>query len=651
VHGGLRLLAHRWLIATAVVGVAGCTLLAELDAHEASVAGGDDASTDATSTEGSVDDAVAPVGPELPAPCVAGGTIFVSSSKLADDANPGDSYLAPKATVVAAIAAAKGADDAGPVKRCVAVCNGTYSTARIQIEDPISLYGGFDCGTWKRPPLDIDNPLTILASDPVSSTGSLLIIGGPRVGRDTIVEGFRFDHAKGSTINVGALGEPTIRFNQILNRSAQAVARAILIGNSSPEIANNQIIAHPVGAALPAEAIYISTDSTATKTEPWIHDNDIAAFDGVASTSTVLPVGSMGVYVQGHASVKMTRANKNPFANNRVILRSGSSPIDGFDSIAFDVEGSNNNSTAAMQIDIVNSLLQAGPGAGGVRGRAGVRLVGAGQFVVEGNRISGGSEPDAGADLARYVVGVVCEKTTGAVITNDFIFAGHATDNVPIAGVYLQAATGTVIRHDTIFVDAASAGVGRGFHVYADATTKGTVVQNNVLAGSRQRVTGVGAQSCAIGGSVDVLDHNLFFASDVALVGRGSQLDGGANACPAWKLPDDIAGGASDAGADAAGYGGNLLFVGDASCNGCVPGCDPLSVSCQATFFADWTRAGTNLDAGWRLNATTSRCAYARGGVDLTQAPQGVKVDAFGATRTPQVSMGAHELDTPCIAP
>ena len=133
-------------IVVLIAGVLGtsfaCTSF-ESDATEAPTA--DAATAEATTT---VDAATADAGICDSGSCVSGcpgGVVYVSPA--GSDGNIGCVQTAPKATVGGAIAYIK---TLALVDHEVHVCRGTYREAKLRLDYPVSLRGGYECASWTR---------------------------------------------------------------------------------------------------------------------------------------------------------------------------------------------------------------------------------------------------------------------------------------------------------------------------------------------------------------------------------------------------------------------------------------------------------------------------------------------------------------------
>lgn len=662
---GQRVAATVLACACAPIALAACAAIAGLGDEPTrevgTTDGGGEAGLDA---DGSGDEAETSTGPDAPpAGCTLANVLYVS--RAGSDANDGRTRTAPKATIGAAIdVVRRSVPDAAASGACVLVADGAYGE-NVLLDVPVSLYGGYDPGTWHRDALASVGLRTIVKGS--AGPNCTLRATGATITRAVVVDGIEFDgsdettsDACGAFVGVGA--SPVLTHDAFRGGSSTAGnAQAVIVFEGSPELAFDSIAGGRTSGSSAKWSAGLVLHAGQGDYTPSVHDNVI---DGgtSASTNATLSIAAVGVYVVGGADLHMTLAAGNPFARNVVHGGTGDyeATTNGYAAVGIYDQG------ASGPIDFVDNTIDGGLGM--LKGRQAGVLLGAGAVPVRivGNRIFGGGRvqgqapPQADVDAA---VEVDLYTEVNVEITNNFLHAGSGQDGVAHLGLHFEntgvltaARGGVVVRHNTIYAQAE--GSARGADVYVGDQVVGVVLTNNAFVGNRDKVAAISTYACPAASIFDAIDNNLFFESSRGLLEEGYLADGTflGGSCPGASTPDDLA-------KRGAGWTGNVSLDYDATCDAgnCIPGCVGTTAdACLQGFFASWTTNGVAelVDGGWRLPPDGGAyCAYTRGGLDLT-TPAGsgpdaspVMRDAYDASRTPPPSMGAEEVDGPCRAP
>jgi hypothetical protein len=597
-----------------------------------------DSSPDVATDAPSCPDAGAPVD-AAPALCAA-GIVYVSPS--GDDARDGCTPCTAKQSIGGALASivaattpgdagatdggtmdaghpgdaghASDAGDAGSSALAMAihVCAGTFAEAALTLAVPVSLMGGYSCGTWSRtasygyPTFDgVDETIVTPASSQLDV--DTLRITGAAVDSTVLVDGLTFKGTTTSTagraaIHVQSNAAPVLSNDQILGGSANTpspgagASNGMIVSGASPEITLDLIDGGSgTGTGIGSMGIYVSAGS------PSIHGNTIHGGSGHGDGG-----GSFAIYDEGGA---LTRAAGAAIRTN---------VIDGGTGFTSEMSGIATMGIFARQtVDVLQ------------------------------NRVFAGAPGGSG-----YVYGI-SDFGTGSLIADNMVLAGPDADTYPIT---LSGPT-PLVAFNTVFGGKRSDGLFSGqISVFG---SQSAVIKSNLLLGDGvANSAGIVVDACY--GDVLTIENNAFGNNYHGTYA----VNGGGSGCYAnWTSGSGQAVGAMQTSLMAVGVttGGNIglesdCMSGDTNCThvaSCTDvtgpadaGADPTS-ACMTELISSWSASDqgkTDLFAGgWTLPPTdpcpllNAALAVAATGDDLYGTPR----PAMGA-----VTMGAYQIPT-----
>jgi hypothetical protein len=611
--------------------------------------------------------------------------IFVAPT--GQDGAPGTKG-APKQTLKAAVEAA-GTTGKGEV----CLCKGTYpESSGVRLDKPISLRGGFDCGTWKRLPEALTDKLqneTILVADKgsQSSEGSTLYFTGGLVTGATEVEGLtirRGESAENGPLMLGSaavrVGEgagPTIQRCSIEGGNGSGngkFASGLLVTEgSAPTVRFNRI----TGGGGTASGIGVRI--LMNKPGGVYEQNLVMGGMGTVECTvpegegqgTEIPWASAGLWVTGSGALTLKENQIHGGSGKRT--QGCARSITG---VALQQKG------GPLDATLEGNVIDAGSSdAGGLM--TGVFAALSGQLLASGNRIYGGSLD--GDNPQASTAGLWIEPGSAPQLTlmNGMIHGGNGTKKKAAGStaVALLGGSGKVL-HSTLFAGGLAAGATESsavttLHVGAGSTD--VFLERNYIQ-APVAAAGV-SRSLYLERCVDELKSvvvNLFTNGATVL-----QFSPEKSACYKDKTPpildaavaqDLAAPGCTEPGCKAF----ELALLAD-TCANPGPSCVifPCKLSgdatnCQDGLFANWSAADTGRAAlvgatptpdsplvpdkkglGWRLDSASGPlpCPLVQAKPKLSPDLPTPTVDLFGTPRTGDFSPGAEEIDGTCKGP
>jgi hypothetical protein len=608
------------------------------------------------------------------------GKVVYVSSELGDDSYNGCSPCYPKKTIRSALEmygqagfdAAYGAGGASGDELSgysVRVCAGVYSEAGLELHQPISLRGGYDCDSWERsagyghPLYDAVNRSEIVnASDALQ--GATLIVSGADVGPSTIIDGFTIHGFAGSLDGVVAVAvrdgaAPTISNNQIFGgEGANDPIGSIGIGvsgSSYPDIYRNEIAGGSgTGTSVGSAGIAVDGEPSA----PYIHENTIDGGSGQAFQQ-----GSVGLYLE--TSGQMTDALGRPIEGNTIYggtglqegpisnTRSASAAVwlygtGAFDLIANEIDGGDSTQAGGVMSEggIAFAITYGGGGSEGLR--------------ILRNRIYGGEVPGTyGQSRGIFVNGGVASGAE-LIIANNMIHGGKAYDYA--YGVFLLDADFAKIAFNDIFAGIVSTATDYINPAVYLSSSIGTTLRSNIIATfADEPAVGIMSTHCPEAFPIKVLANNLVIDSPNGLLGFTTPDCGSTQYASVQVAQTKIetctpstAGACQDNGGSVAT--GNFTLRSDCTndsrcydydaCNQA----DGSTTSCMSLVFAGWNAGDVGktelFGPGWLLGTHTP-CTVVQGGADPDLE---FSQDLFGQQRGAPNSIGAVEFDDTCTS-
>lgn len=653
----------------AVASVAGCNALFDIQPGQLTGAdsgpgvdsgaeAGGDASTDSGGADVSSD-----------APACAGPTIYVSVT-TGTDTNPGCSSNSPKKSIGAAIAAAAATSTVTSIQ----VCKGIYNENPLVLSTPTSLYGGYNCNTWKRTPTygypTFDGTEGTVIQNAAASVSSVTLeLSGTAVTSAVVVDGFivlgatsGVASATVSAVLVTNGAAPTLSNNQLTGGSLTvpdfiASAGVTLSSGGSPTITNNKInggngTVPPTSTESGHASVGIQADGTSATVQ--ILDNQISG--GSGATLNTLADGSVAMNLFGGS----TGAGPIYTIRGNTIVAGTGTSTGGADTSGVFLLGT-------QSVDFESNSVDGGGGSTGTRCSDGVivNINGASKFI--GNRIYGGNCGASSNATAPQGLKVIGPLGTAPLIYNNMIHSGTAT-NTPLYGPSALLLTGGLkgadVRHNTLIGGSSNGATPQA--LWLDEPTSGVTVVNNILAGTATDA-GVFVSRCGDAGppSLAAFENNLIFATSLGLLKWDATCNGGAGYATVDATTAELL--ATQTGATVSG---NVTLA--SSCttdagtdSGCVAlaGCTSPQ-TCLTAFFGAWDVASNGyknlfpatpftgacptvglppLGNGWTLVTTPAPpCKVTQSSVGDQTLP-GLNVDLYGNCRSSTPTMGAEE--------
>lgn len=550
-------------------------------------------------------------------------------SPAGQDNQSGCSPAAAKRTIGAAIITAAASSSASPQ---VMVCHGIYDENVLLNATSVSLQGGFDCSQFARA-ADYGYP----AFDPVneavvapSGSGSALEVTGS-IAPSVVVDGFSFhgspvDNSPAVSIHDG----PSIVLsnNRVVGGSGSGYSTGstgLDIRNASPEITHDAIDG---GSGTTSTSHIYGSIGVYLEGLAHIHDNQITGGTGTlgGDETTVQQTASIGLIASGGAFTGALAIQGN-------VIDAGHGTSLGTPT-NFDVEGV---SILTGSVDLVSNTISGGDWAcSGFCAKTAVSTLQCDTVGLEGNRIYGGG----GGSASAGVWAVLINNSKSVQIVNNMIHSGNREGTLAAAAsdISLAYVSNAFIAHNTVFLAPSLAG--SALHSFPTSLVQQFTVENNLFLSSGQG-TALDLWRC---NGLAALRNNAFSPMTTLFDAHGS------TSCPGDNSLATVAATESLIVSDSGNAQGNIAIAATCSSSACatVSGCGSGGDQCAEALLDGFGASDlgfSGLTSGrWAL-AASPPCKISQGGMDLTsQVPQ----DAFGAPRTPPVSMGASEMDGAC---
>ncbi len=357
----------------------------------------------------------------LPPPCP-GDERFLYVSPKGNDTNDGCSAAKPKATIKAAVTAitkarAGSTADGGVNGWEVHVCAGTYKESQLVVEYPLSIRGGYDCGSFKRDDGFGYAKGFASANETILQNGAyspeynsplsfVLRRQDTKITRTTtLIDGLTIDGGEGNSGTVGITitdgASPTIQDNKIKGGSGVCSSTfgsmGIWVVDGSPLIKNNDI-----------------HGGTGSCYEP---DTPPDARKGRGAGN-----GSYGMLLQGGA-----RAPREGEPDGVAVIEN---KINGGSGTGADATTAVAVASAGKREIRDNYITWDKPRmeASGYNGGIGVSAVGDTELIIDGNTIKGGN---ASCFESCLNWGILAAETARIRITNNRVYGGDAVMDAP----------------------------------------------------------------------------------------------------------------------------------------------------------------------------------------------------------------------------
>jgi hypothetical protein len=632
-----------------------------------------DAATDAANSDaGEASDA-------MPGDCT---IIYVSTT--GDVRNSGCSPSDPLPSIVSALSAARARSL--PTKE-VHVCKGTYSEKALVLDQPISLFGGYDCTTWTRDPtyayptLKTAYETRIVYDVSVQPTqDAVLDVVGPAVGKSTTIDGFTIAASDPTT---GCSASYCIGVALRLEKKATpAIANNVILGGGSLDTPGFVSI----GLAVSDDPMAPPAIAGAEITHNYIHGGSGKGEFHPGSTGVSIQLGGMGPHLvenvidggsgsgdyvmagQVHGSVgidaadgRMTVADGNPIERNTIHAGTGKALWCGGGQGCF----GNGDSVGSIgvvawsEVDLTANTIDGGAGSSTLMASStAVEIVPAGRVRVLGNTLFGGTGNGVAAPATILVLG---RPVDAVEIDNNFIVgptgqsAGRAlwlaSGFYPFNQGVVVARNNTIVAPRVLTPSASQFTPWGAVDILVDPDNAGAIIQNNIFIGRDQAIER-GLMSVGCAPKLGAFDSNVFVSQPT--LSSSTDPDAG---CVTTTLPS------FEAMLDASASNNARLAP---TCSGEDGGCWTCATAkaCGALLFDTYTDGVTEVaDGGLKLNGTGSApCAVTQGARDFTTDGGSILVDGgavilspvavdfYGTKRTPGVSRGAHEApdNQPC---
>lgn len=501
----------------------------------------------------------------------------------------------------------------------VHVCQGTYTEEALVLDYPLSLLGGYDCGSFKKA-----NGGTLIADGNKGANRTALTVRGAALTRAISISGLtirptnadQFIDPVVTTVAIAVRdgASPTLRNLAIeggRSPDRMGLAIGIDISDASPEIADVSVL----GGIGTQEVIGVRIAGGA----PFIHDSKVIG--GSEAVGPDAAGTAYGAFIEGAHSSDAEPWHDVTFTagaarRGGVALRIASSTR--FAMSAASVLGPTTYAGSASGIEAVDTEVEL------TRSR-----------VASGSPAVNGNVPVAAIDATRSPL----------VLTNSVIVATGVLD-ADVTGVAVRGAPARIVHNTLLFYIGPGAGIGAaqsGVRVTQGATGV-DIIDNLMLANSAIYLRGVRLDGACDGFAASRL-------GDVranAFVQMGQALDfyDGGPACTSTLAPSYLSVAEAALAPHAAGLvAGNVELVDD--CTG-----DPSAAcrtcsrpNCQSSIIVPWTQLNSPSSAellsspGYSF-APAVPCVLATGGI-VTNPP--VPVDVHGSARGTKPSIGAWE--------
>jgi hypothetical protein len=614
-----------------------------------------------------------------------GKAIFVAPT--GQDGAPG-TRGAPKQTLKNAVDTAQ---TTGKVEVCL--CKGTYpESSGVRLDKPISLRGGFDCGTWKRLPEALTDKLqneTILVTDKGSqaSEGAALYFTGGAVTAATVVEGLtirRGDSAENgpqalgsAAVRVGEEASPTIQRCSIEGGNGSGngkfVSGLLVTEGSAPTVRENRIVGGGGTASGIGVRIVMNKASGAYERNLVMGGTGTVecTVPGGEGAGTEIPWASAGFWVTG--SGPLTLKDNQIHGGSGKRTQGCPRSLAG---VALQQKG------GLLDATLEGNVIDAGSSDAGGR-MTGVFAALSGQLLASGNRIYGGSLDSDNMEASTAGLWIEAGNAPQLTLMNGMIHGGNGTKKKAAGStaVALQGGSGKIL-HNTLFAGGQAAGATESSAVTAlhvGASTTDVFLERNYIQ-APVAAAGV-SRSLYMERCADELKSavtNLFANGSTVL-----QFSPDKNSCYKGKsspvldaatAQELVAPGCSNPGCKAF----EMALLAD-TCATPGPSCVifPCATSgdatnCQDSLFANWSPADTGRGAlvgaaptpssplmpekkglGWRLDSAGGPlpCPLVQAKPKLSPGLEAPTADLFGTPRTGDFSPGAEEIDGSCKGP
>lgn len=652
---------------------------------------GSDAGVDAGADAGAPPAPALYIGPHA-APCGADTSptvIFYVDPLGGSDGNGGTSAAAPKRHLSAALALAKASGASSPTSE-VRICAGTNDEL-VTLDFPISVKGGYVCGTWTRSPGCFDPSLasasppyfgpgapaamTILANSQGASASNAktLLVSGSAIGSAVAIDGLTVIAPSGG-VEVHALetasGASPVISNCILDGAGGSLPPGALdqlgsvglaVAGGAPEIRHNLIQGGK--ASLSASGHYFGSVGlflSSGASSPHVHDNAILGGSGALLSSG--QAGSVGLFAD-NPQAALSRAAGSAIESNWIFGGTGNATASG--STTASSVGVWFLWSCTHDIDLVGNFIHGGSSTG-TAGSRGIHsdLGGNGQTagsLIAGNKIYGGDSTNGSAPITAIALTGAHGQTT---VANNFIYAGNKSGSAsgPLTGIdfaHVQF-NPTRVAHNLIY--AGGNGNGRAYPVTVENDANGghqISIDNNILAGNQNNSGGVLFNQCPASGSLVPGFHaNLFLNQDQ---GYGVYGAGVASPCTPNATFATLAGLEAQLGTAASGnYSFRKDCSGDPSHCAVRSACDPATApSCLQDLLLSWDLA-TNGYAdlltvqSWNINPTPASgypsCHLIDSAYNDWAPAFPFNLDIFQNPRVSAgVAVGPVQLAAPCV--
>ena len=389
------------------------------------------------------------------------GVIYVCAAS-GSDANPGLPNK-PKRTIQAAIAFMKENGLRGEVR----VAEGNYllpEGVSIVVPEGVSLYGGYQQGTWVR---DFDTYHSKISKDP--QTIVITVQFEPDVTRSTVVDGFVIEAGAGVETMAVVINNasPTIRNNTISGFGALEKSWGVMISEGSPLIEWNMIFGG--AGADESTGISITTGSTAV-----IRNNAIAP--GVRGNT--IGIGIRVVYSSPRIERNTIISEETGGSQTIGLWIDGGSP----EVYANVIEGGGGSTySLGMLIDstgtprIISNAIHGGWSSG--HSSRGIEIDGGATPVIRNNTISSGTNPNRSECLFSW---------SGASAVDNNVFFSEATSGLRTA-IWTEETSGrpSMVRHNAFI------GI-QYLYVYPDPGSPGSYLGTTTVIAMQTHLSGAG---------------------------------------------------------------------------------------------------------------------------------------------------------------